>query len=191
MKGKRVSLKVGPLTIKGTGSSDIHGVSAVGSRDDSSAEAWRYAVQSPDNWSLTLTYLVFRWSREVRMVGYSDGTPEYLRMLKNRKRMSVYFDPDREKDWVELSHAEPKNPGSDSFWPTLKQADTWQLDRDAGFRFGTRIERLGGSLGRRQDLLGEARTRNNYQCAVFPHDDHRIPILCYVVTRVLALIRAH
>ena len=189
MRGKSLNLEIAPLEIKGADKSVIKETQSV-NKVPSSAEAWLYKMQSTDNWSLVLAYCVFPGgSRDIRTIKCSDGTPEYIRMLKNRRRMSVNLDTDRGKDWVELSHAQPKSPRSD--WPTLKQADEIQLDQDAGFRLGPRIEQLGGSFGLRKDILGESRTRNNYYCAVFPHGEHSIPILCYVVTRVLALIRAH
>ena len=189
MRGRGLNLQVGSLEIKWAGKSAVKKTQSV-NKVPSSAQAWRYRVQSTDNWSLVLAYCVFPGgSRDIRIIECSDGAPEYIRMLKNRRRMSVSLDTDRGKDWVELSHAQPDSPGSE--WPTLRQADQIQLDQDAGFSLGSRIEQLGGSLGLRKDILGESKTRNNYYCAVLPHDDHRIPILCYIVTRVLALIRAH
>ena len=196
MKGRSLNLQVGPLEIKWEGEQIIDGLKAVGSKYPSTAQAWRYRVQSTNNWSLVLAYLIFegrRDKREIHTLECSDGTPEYIRMLKNRRRMSVYFDTDGGKDWVELSYAQPKEPGCPaSEWPpTLKQATKDQLDRSAGFRLGSRIEQLGGSFGHRKDILEDSGRRGNYYCAVFPHNDHRIPMLCYVATRVLALIRAH
>ncbi len=192
MKGKSLNLEARSLKIKWAGKSVIDGIQAVGDRDYSRAQAWRYRVQSPDNWSLVLAYLVFPGgSRDIRILECSDDTPEYIRRLKRGLRMSVYRDTGRGKDWVELSQAQPDPDSYREERSTLKQADEIQLDQDAGFSLGSRIEQLGGSLGLRKDILGESKTRNNYYCAVFPHDDHRIPILCYIVTRVLALIRAH
>lgn len=196
MRGRNLNLEVGPLKIKWEGKRIIDGLKPVGSKYPSTAQAWRYRVQSTDNWSLVLAYLVFEGrqdKREIHTLECSDGTPEYIRMLKNRRRMSVSFDTDGGKDWVELSHVQPKDsecPTSE--WPpNLKQATKDQLDKGAGFRLGSRIEHLGGSFGRRKDILEDSGRRRNYYCAAFPSNDHRIPILCYVATRVLALMQAN
>jgi len=189
VKGRNLNLQVGSLEIKWAGKSVIQKTQSV-NKVPSSAQAWRYRMQSTDNWSLVLAYCVFPGgSRDIRTIECSDGTPEYIRMLKNRRRMSVFLDTDRGKDWVELRHAQPDSPGSE--WPTLRQADEIQLDQDAGFSLGSRIKQLGGSFGLREDILGDSGLHRNYYCAAFPRNDHRIPILCYVATRVLALIRAH
>lgn len=194
MKGRSLNLQVGSLEIKWVRKSVIDGIKAVGERDYSSAQAWQYGVQSPDNWSLVLAYLVFegrRDKRDMRILECSDGTPEYVRRLKHGLRMSVYCDTGTGKDWVQLSQAQPDPSSHREEWSTLKQASEDELDLGSGFYLGSRIEELGGSFGLHEDILGESERQDNYYYAIFPHNDHRIPILCYVATRVLALIRAH
>ena len=195
MRGKNLNLEVGPLRIKWVDKSDIDGLKPVGSKYPSTAQAWRYKVQSPDNWSLVLAYLVFEGEqekRDIRILECSDGTPEYIRRLRNGLRMSVSRVTGRGKDWVELSQAQPKRRDQfgqlGSEWSTLKQAEEDQLDQGAGFRLRPRIQKLGGSFGLRKDILEEARTRNNYYCVIFLHNDHSIPISCYIATRVLPLL---
>ena len=192
MKERNFNLQVGSLQIKGVENSVVDGIKAVGDRHYSSTQAWRYQVQSPDNWSLVLAYFVFPGgSRDIRILECSDGTPEYIRRLKHGLRMSVYHDTGRGKDWVRLSQAQPDPDSHREEWSTLKQASEDELDLGSGFYLGSRIEELGGSFGLYEDILGESERRGSYYYAVFPHNDHRIPILCYVATRVLALIRAH
>ena len=192
MKGRNLNLQVGSLEIKKLeDESVINEIEAVDGVP-SSARAWRYRVQSTDNWSLVLAYLVFKGRqdrRDIRTLECSDGTPEYIRRLRNGLRMSVSHDRDNGKDWVELSRAEPKPRGSE--WSTLKQASEDELDLGSGFCVGSRIEELSGSFGLHEDILGESDRRGNYYCAAFPHNEHSIPILCYVATRVLALLRAN
>lgn len=192
MRERGLNLKAGPLEIKWARKSVIKKIQSV-NKVTSSAQAWRYRVQSTDNWSLALAYLVFPGgSREIHTLECSDGTPEYIRRLKHGLRMSVFHDRATGEDWVELSQAQPKDPEDPrSEWSTRKKATEIQLDKGAGFRLGSRIEQLGGSFGLREDILGDSGLHRNYYCAVFPHNDHHIPILCYVATRVLALIRAH
>lgn len=192
MKGKNLNLQVGSLKIKWEEKSVIDGIKAVGDRDYSSAQAWRYRVQSPDNWSLVLAYLIFPGGRrDIRTLECSDGTPEYIRRLKHGLRMSVYHDTGRGKDWVQLSQAQPDPDSHREEWSTLKQASEDELDLGSGFCVGSRIEELSGSFGLHEDILGESDRRGNYYCAAFPHNEHSIPILCYVATRVLALLRAN
>ena len=105
--------------------------------------------------------------------------------------MSVYHDTGRGKDWVQLSQAQPDPDSHREEWSTLKQASEDELDLGSGFYLASRIEELGGSFGLHEDILGESGRRGNYYCAAFPHNEHRIPILCYVATRVLALLRAN
>ena len=192
MRGRSFNLKVAPLEIKWVGKSIIKKTQSV-NKVPSSAQAWRYRVQSTDNWSLVLAYCVFPGgSRDIRTIECSDGTPEYIRRLKHGLRMSVFHDRTTGVDWVELSQAQLKDPEDPkSEWSTRKKATEAQLDKGAGFRLGSRIEQLGGSFGLREDILEDSGLHRNYYCAAFPHNDHRIPVLCYVATRVLALIRAH
>ena len=194
MRGRSLNLKVDPLKIKWEGKSPIDGIKAVGDRDYSSAQAWQYRVQSPDNWWLILAYLVFerrRDKRDIRILECSDGTPEYIRRLKRGLRMSVYRYTGRGKDWVELSQAQPTPDSHREEWSTLKRASEEKLNLGSGFCLSSRIEDLGGSFGLHKDILGESERRNNYYCAISPHNDHGIPVLCYIATRVLALIRAN
>ena len=65
MKGRNLNLQVGSLEIKWVGKSVIDGIKAVGDRDYSSAQAWRYRVQSPDNWSLFSPILSFLEEGEI------------------------------------------------------------------------------------------------------------------------------
>ena len=192
MKRRNLNFQVGSLEIKQARKLDIKKIQSV-NKVTSSAQAWRYRVQSTDNWSLVLAYLVFPGgSREIHTLECSDGTPEYIRRLKHGLRMSVFHDRATGEDWVELSQAQPKDPEDPkSEWSTRKKATEAQLDKGAGFRLGSRIEQFGGSFGIREDILGDSGRRRNYYCAAFPSNDHRIPILCYVATRILALMQAN
>lgn len=192
MRGRSLNLQVGSLEIKWARKLDIKKIQSV-NKVTSSAQAWRYRVQSTDSWSLVLAHLVFPGGgREIHTLECSDGTPEYIRRLKHGLRMSVFHDRATGEDRVELSQAQPKDPEDPkSEWSTRKKATEAQLDKGAGFRLGSRIEQLGGSFGLREDILGDSGQRRNYYCAAFPSNDHRIPILCYVATRVLALMQAN
>jgi hypothetical protein len=186
MKSKRINLRVGPLLLRykrrtPIKSSPIGGKPKVGS-------AWLYELLSPEDWNITLAYVEFDHNkRDIRCLEYSETAPDVLHRLTHGLRMAVYRDVNKKKDWIELSQARLKDQIRPK-WSNLRCASGAELSKGAGFDLGAKLRKMGASFGPREKIIKDNSRRRYYFCATFPYNDHRIPLIAYTATRVLALL---
>lgn len=66
-----------------------------------------------------------------------------------------------------------------------------ELDEGAGLNVRTALVQAGArQIGTKVQLLHEAGTRRNYLCAIFPVEERLVPVVAFLLTRVLPLQRA-
>jgi hypothetical protein len=76
-------------------------------------------------------------------------------------------------------------------WANLFKATHGELDEGAGISVAREL-RAGGAIdvGTREQLIGDDGPRRSYLCATFDPEDRHTPVLAFLLTRAMPLIRS-
>ena len=174
----------GPFSIEEAGKQTIEAQPVVGSKEFVEADMFRVAHR--EGWSLDLALSSFSGGqRDVRCLGYSDGTPLPLHRLSHGLRMSLY-DTEAGEAFAELSQAKVKRM-EPPYHSNLCKADEHELDVGAGCSVRNCLEALGAEFGSREEVLKDSSRRRGYCCVKMNRHDLETAISAYVLTRVLPL----
>lgn len=114
-----------------------------------------------------------------------DSAIELLQRLRGSLRLAVLRFGD--SGYCELRQAQPKGER----WANLFKADYAALDRGAGVSVARELRAVGATdVGSRELLLGDSSRRRSFLCATFEVRDQHVPILAFLLTRAMPLIRA-
>lgn len=139
---------------------------------------------------VSLKVALVKWNTgqlDVRAIGEIMGPMALRRLERGALRMSI-MDPDKNVSWVELSQARLKT-GSETKHSNLFKATTSELDQGSGLDARSELLSAGAlRFGTKEDVLNQDDNRRNYLCVTFVRDNVRVPIVAYIITRVLPLI---
>jgi hypothetical protein len=121
--------------------------------------------------------------QDVQMLGRIAGD-EPLDGLTRRLRISIKDHGDLK--WLELEQARIDSVG----WIHSYKATLNQLDEGAGVSTVDVISRLGGEVGSREDLLGDAGRRRSWMCAAFPKDATLVPVAAFTISRIAPVLES-
>src|SRR5207248_2515300 len=111
-----------------------------------------------------------------------------LRRLEHGLRLSVERDSPGQ-DVIELKQARLRD-GDPKRWSNCFKASMRELRNGSGVDIGRTLRRAGVSdVGTKQDVLGDTGRHRNFLCATFDARAQWPPIVAYVLTRVLPLMR--
>jgi hypothetical protein len=132
-----------------------------------------------------------KWATGERDVRATEATgPKAIRGLDSgRLRLSV-SSLIGGRLWLELSQARVNPQTSDSH-SNLFQASLKELDEGAGLSVLTILESYGVEVDTRRKLSIPGKHRDGYYCAVFDPSQKELPIIAFVLTRVLPLINEY
>ncbi len=164
--------------------------SKIGSREQVSVDAHRYAVIHRDGLKAFIGVIDFGESQDVRCLEVGKGAPEAVYRLLHGLRMSISDGPSAGEQWVELSQARI-DPEVVPPWSNLKKATSSQLDDGAGTAVNDVLSDAGGEMGSREDLMGDETRRRGYLCCVFRQGESLPPVASYVLTRLLPLANGY
>lgn len=171
------TLRIAGLTIRPSGTSSRDGTTT--SNEPSSGTATLWEIKGPED--LHLLVADTRWDtgeRDLATIERNNSPPRYDR-LTHGLRLGVQTH-ESGLQWVELRHARLGTKA----WPTLHTASLVQLSHSAATNVAAAIEREGGSIGTRGELLDDKGRRREHLCATFPPTADRVPIVSYTLTRV-------
>ena len=146
-----------------------------------------YRVSIPDEEYLEVKDTRFDNGDRHVAADFVHSSSKALRRLEHGLRLSVY-PAERNILWVELSQAQPKawDPGQ---WSTLRKASMTELSEGAGTDIRAILMKVGATrVGTKALLLGHDDKRSGYCCATFPKSAEWVPVVAYVLTRVLPLL---
>lgn len=149
--------------------------------------------QATDDRGLSLDVARIVWTtgeQDVRAIGDVPGPRALRRLEHGALRMGIYFlEPDLA--WVELSQARIKK-NAQRQWSTRVRATQEDLDKGAGTNTLRVLYAAGAKqVGARKAILKDAGNRKQYYCATFARTNTLVPVVAYVLTRVLPLLRQH
>ena len=182
--------RIGTVHLEALETREIRGNPVGSKRDPVMGEAQVYQATLHNQVKLEINDVTWgTGDRDVRCLNCSPGTSEALQRLGHgRLRLSVkHFDKDTL--WVELSQARLDSDRGEN-WSNLYKATIEELTEGAGISVRRVLEGLGAEVDRREQLLGDVRSRRLYLCATFPKESNHLPAICYVLTRVLPLTRS-
>ncbi|MBC9820517.1 hypothetical protein [Terrabacter sp. MAHUQ-38] len=134
---------------------------------------------------LELTYQRWEDGGQCAVTSRVDSPPEYERLV-NRLRMGVRASDDG-TDVCELGIAkwDHKNP-----FGSMRQATVADLDAALdGSASAFLVEAGALDTGTRAEVLGDQGRRRNYLCARFPAGDPLGPLVAFVITRIVPMLR--
>lgn len=141
--------------------------------------------------TLEIAYIVWdNDEREVRALTIT-APDQAVRLLEGgRRRLGIQpYRDDPQQAVIELSQARIKAQG-ESGWSNLFMASQEELDEGAGLDVCAALVQAGArQSGTKAQLLHEGGTRRNYLCAIFPAEQRLVPVVAFLLTRVLPLQR--
>lgn len=132
------------------------------------------------------------WANDERDVRATEAPhPKAVRRLDTGSlRLSVNRLPNQ-RVWVELSQARI-NAGDPGQHSNLKKASQAELDEGAGLSVSAVLMRYGAeAVDTRGNLHIPGQQRRNFFCAVFDPANQELPIISFVLTRVLSLVNEY
>lgn len=137
----------------------------------------------PDGHELELAYLHApngeRWV-QCRKV---DSPVRLLDSVEDRLRLTIQDDGPRE--WCELRQAR----ATGERWSSLFRPTFAELDEAAGADVARELRARGAlQVGTREAVLGDQGRRRSFPCVVFERGNEDVPLLAFVLTRVLPLL---
>ena len=131
-----------------------------------------------------------RWQNGERDIGaLNPSGPPQIDNLKMRLHLQVQkFGGNRNKLTIDLRQARVRLD-TDNLWSNLYKADESEHARGAGIDVAGLLNDYGADVGRCAALLGDSSPTGNRLCAVFPGSAEQIPIVAFVATRVLPLLK--
>jgi hypothetical protein len=150
---------------------------------DVPAEGYRFEALHPDGHVLELVHLKSgngeRWV-ECHVI---DSPSILVRRVDGRLRLTTTAASHGTR-FCELRQARPKGDR----WANLYKATLTELDTRAGVKVAEMLRNVGAhEVGTRESLLGHRGPRRDYLCALFDEDNDLLPIVAFLLTRVLPL----
>ena len=111
-----------------------------------------------------------------------------VRLLSRvERRLRLTVETASTGDWCELRQARPKG----GTWANLFKANVVELDAGAGIAVAEELRRAGAArVGTGRDLLGDSGQRQTFLCVDFPRENLFAPIVAFLLTRAVPLLRA-
>lgn len=150
-----------------------------------------YEVDGVENCKLKVAYA--HWDNgevDIRVDEVLRGSRAVRRLETGGLRLGIFSaGPDRLS--VELRQARV-DISSPNLWSTLRNATWEQLDEGSGLdAFGILSDAGAVELGTKEEVLNDRGKTRNRLCTVFRQDDEMFPILAFIITRVLPLLREY
>lgn len=188
MNRQQKPIDIGPLRLRFEEKGRMRADSIT--KENHLADVVKYELAHQSGWSMVLGYMSFPDGKDIRCLEYSDETPDALHRLTHGLRMSIYYNPKIDWEWIELSQARLKKETMPE-WATCKRATEQQLDKGSGLDLRVLLAGLGASIGIRASVLRDKSNRRGYCCAAFPVDNQIVPLVAYAATRVLPILRRY
>lgn len=151
---------------------------------DVRATATNYEATHPGGHRLAVRYVESVTGERWVECHEVDSPVPLLQRLRGSLRLAVLGFGD--SGYCELRQAQPKGER----WANLFKADHATLDRGAGVSVARELRGVGASdVGSRELLLGDSSRRRSFLCATFDLREQRVPVLAFLLTRALPLIR--
>lgn len=184
-KGHYATVAVGVVTVASTGEQRrLEGQTT--NREQASGWASIYEVTGPDD--LRLECADITWDdcsspqRDVRTLE-RHGSPQRFDRLCHGLRLAVH--PAGSLHFVELRQARMKSDD----WSNLYYATPEELDDGAATKVARTLRAVGAhEVGTREAVLGDTGRRRRFLCATFDAEANLVPVVAYVVTRVLPVL---
>jgi hypothetical protein len=137
----------------------------------------------PDGHALELAYLAApngeRWVQCQKV----DSPVRLLDSVEDRLRLTIQSVNGH--DWCELRQAR----ATGERWSSLFKPTFAELDEAAEADVNRELRSAGAvNVGTREALLGDTSRRRTFPCVVFERGDEHVPVLAFVLTRVLPLL---
>ncbi|MFC1604404.1 hypothetical protein ACFL5F_05180 [Planctomycetota bacterium] len=181
--------RIGTVHLKALGTREISGNPAGSKGSVIMGEAHVYQATIRSGVNLEIGDVTWETGdREVQCLSCSRSTPEKLRRLRRGLRLVVKH-VDKDTIRVDLRQARIDfDQGED--WSKLYQATMEELTEGAGISVRKLLEGFGAEVDRREQLLGDTGPHRFRLCAIFPTESNHLPVVCYVLTRILPLTRS-
>lgn len=140
---------------------------------------------------IRIGYAIFvNGERDIRTLEVEKEFNTFGRLIHGL-RLAIQPVPDDHHDlYAELRQALPKDTFSrhETLHPITSEID---LDQGAGLSVFDELKNVGAQVGTKQELLGETGKRAPYLCIRFHKDHIWVPVVAYVITRVLPISRGY
>jgi hypothetical protein len=188
LKTRITSFDCGPVQLDYVGRTTIRGHTFTGEKTSGTAVIYRATIAEEEY--LDIAYAV--WStgeRDVRALEV-ESSRRALRRLEHGLRLGVERHSS-ELSVVELRQARIRYDDLRQ-WSNLFKASRRELRDGAGVDVGRILRRAGTiDVGTKQDVLGEFGRHREFLCATFQRNAQWPPVVAYVLTRVLPLMRGY
>lgn len=154
------------------------------SREDCWGEAQPWVVDGPD-WELLLSDVQWQnGERDIRCVGGVD-LPVPLRRLTHGLRIGVHTDGPISLMTLRLAYLESERPD----WPRIRRTNLEELCAVTGFDVAATLLECGACMiGSREEVVFDVGRQRREFCVSFPSDNSLVPVVAYVLTRVVPIL---
>jgi hypothetical protein len=160
------------------------------SGEKTKGHSWVYRVTLTDSEYIDIAYMAWRTGEKDVRADAVESPSRALRRLEHGLRLGI-CEYSTKYDVVELRQARILSD-SPKRWSNCFKASLSELRTGAGVDVIRTLQRAGGiDVDSKQELLGDYGAHRGFLCAVFKRDAQWLPVVAYVLTRVLPLIRGY
>jgi len=135
-----------------------------------------------------LEVAVMTWmngEQDVRVIK-AVNVPESLERLKHGLRIGIH--KSGRLRWIELAQARMKSAN----WSTAYRASKSELDQGANLKVVRLLKKAGAvEIGTKEKVLGNSGRKRFYLCSTFKNNSNSVPIVAYVLTRILPIMNQY